>query len=116
MKKLYNYKGYNKKYYLKSRNEVLKRQKDFKDSRRELINRYKTSPCKDCGKQYNPWVMDFDHREPENKSFSISAGICNSLDRIKEEILKCDLLCANCHRERTHKRKILKAPMPIKVG
>lgn len=48
--------------------------------------------------------MDFDHRD--GKAFSISqAWRACSWDKVLAEIEKCDIACANCHRERTYKRK-----------
>jgi hypothetical protein len=75
---------------------------------RELINRSKTRPCFDCGIQYAPWVMQFDHRDPLNKNFTIGvSGFRRSPFSIKEEMEKCDVVCANCHAERTHKNRDL---------
>lgn len=54
--------------------------------------------CVDCG-QHHPATLHFHHLHAEDKEFNIghavSAGI--SLDRIKKEIEKCIVLCANCH-------------------
>jgi hypothetical protein len=52
--------------------------------------------------------MDFDHREGEEKLFAVSAGgnkVRLSQSQLLAEIAKCDVVCANCHRERTHRRK-----------
>ena len=70
---------------------------------REFINRSRMKPCTDCGMQYNPWVMEFDHRDPKTKSFDIT-GSHHGMKRIVEELQKCDVVCANCHAERTHKQ------------
>ena len=72
---------------------------------RRVIEQHKSKPCKDCGYSFPPYVMDFDHREPESKEFDISSAFQRkmSLERILDEIAKCDLVCANCHRIRTHK-------------
>jgi hypothetical protein len=54
-------------------------------------------------------VMDFDHREGEEKCFnlSIAAGQTRlSWAKMLAEIAKCDVVCANCHRERTHQRRL----------
>jgi hypothetical protein len=61
-------------------------------------------PCKDCENIYPYFVMDFDHRE--GKLFSVSQMVARklSLKRILEEIAKCDLVCANCHRLRSFSR------------
>ena len=54
-------------------------------------------PCIDCG-ETNPVVLDFDHRE--NKDRTIASLMGYSLSRLKKEINKCDVRCANCHRIR----------------
>jgi len=74
---------------------------------RQIIDEAKSNPCMDCGKIYPPYVMDFDHRPGEKKIATLSRlrYFSRSPDRIRQEIAKCDLVCANCHRERTHKRK-----------
>ncbi len=68
-----------------------------------LIFKEKDKPCMDCGIKYHPFVMDFNHRDPSSKAYLISAmgNRGSSLLKIKEEIDKCDLVCANCHRMRT---------------
>lgn len=47
--------------------------------------------------------MDFDHRDPAEKSFNISTAIPSGkgYERVLVEAAKCDIVCANCHRERT---------------
>jgi len=75
--------------------------KQFRTKKRELVNKAKDKPCMDCGVKYPYYVMDFDHKE--NKCFGISEAVNKniSLTKIKLEIEKCDLVCANCHRIRT---------------
>ena len=49
--------------------------------------------------------MDFDHREAKDKKFVISkSDSIGSLKKVKAEIAKCDVVCANCHRETTYGR------------
>jgi len=67
---------------------------------RDYINEVKKSPCVDCGKQYPPYVMQFDHRDPTQKLFNIGNNN-RTLALTMAEIAKCDLVCANCHAERT---------------
>jgi hypothetical protein len=73
---------------------------------RELIRQHKSKPCDDCGVQYPYYVMDFDHREGEHKEFILSNNQRTPPKAILLEIKKCDVVCANCHRERTHQRRI----------
>ena len=70
--------------------------------RKAMVNVLKVQPCTDCGVQYPGYVMDFDHRDPAAKSFTISTNLRKPWAVVLEEIAKCDLVCANCHRERTH--------------
>jgi hypothetical protein len=70
---------------------------------RDLVNKAKDKPCADCGVQYPYYVMQFDHLDRSQKSFTISTASRNgtTLARMVEEISKCDVVCANCHMERT---------------
>jgi hypothetical protein len=60
----------------------------------------------DCGKSYPYYVMDMDHRHGVHKKGVISLMVSNGADEtaLLEEVAKCDVVCANCHRERTHQR------------
>jgi hypothetical protein len=65
----------------------------------------KDNPCVDCGKSYPFYIMQFDH-VPERgpKLFSINKQTINSrlsVDDFKNERTKCDLVCSNCHDNRT---------------
>jgi hypothetical protein len=70
--------------------------------RRAAVNKMKEKPCADCGASHSFFVMDFDHRDPSTKEFTIS-GVQTRLawDKLVAEIAKCDVVCANCHRLRT---------------
>lgn len=69
--------------------------------KRNIINKIKNIPCKDCGKIYPYYVMDFDHRDKNDKINDISKMARSSLNNLMKEIAKCDIVCANCHRIRT---------------
>ena len=69
-------------------------------ARRSLIASYKDVPCADCGVKYPPYVMDFDHRG--DKVQGVAGMWSRSMEVLLAEIAKCDVVCANCHRERTH--------------
>jgi 5-methylcytosine-specific restriction endonuclease McrA len=56
--------------------------------------------CAVCGYDRHLGVLQFHHRHPKEKRFSLSeAGLARSLERAREEARKCVLLCANCHTE-----------------
>jgi hypothetical protein len=69
-------------------------------SERQYIQDYKKqNPCHFCGES-EPACLDFHHRDPKEKKFKLSDGAGRiSMNRVKEEIAKCILLCANCHRK-----------------
>ena len=67
--------------------------------------------CARCGYAKYKEVLEFHHRDPTQKKFSIAMkGHCRSWERVKAEIEKCDLLCANCHRENHVEEKLIKNP------
>lgn len=71
------------------------------------IDELKSKPCTDCGYSFPSCCMDFDHLDGTKKVDNISAMIGNrttSREKIYEEISKCELVCSNCHRIRTHQR------------
>lgn len=94
-----------RKYYLLNRELVLSKTKKYQNSRIELLNRIKTKPCMDCGVQYNPWIMQFDHRNPQEKEFTICENKCTNIKRLMAEVEKCDVVCSNCHANRTYQRR-----------
>jgi len=55
--------------------------------------------------------MDFDHRPGEVKVDSVTRLVMHPPSVLSAEIAKCDLICANCHRIRTRKRKLEKRDM-----
>lgn len=56
--------------------------------------------CVKCGYDRCVGALDFHHRDSKNKKFGLSErGMCHSWRNVLEEANKCDLLCANCHRE-----------------
>lgn len=64
------------------------------------------SPCVDCGVNYPYYVMDFDHVRGEKKlNLARMVSTTYSWEAIMEEVEKCEIVCSNCHRERTHTRK-----------
>lgn len=69
--------------------------------KKDWFNEYKlTLKCKECGENH-PAVLDFHHNNPNQKESEVSTMVYKnwSLNKIKEEINKCTVLCSNCHRK-----------------
>ena len=75
----------------------------IRDKKRNIIHQFKDKPCSDCGIKYPHYVMDLDHKNPKDKVRNISDFLRDgTLQELSKELLKCELVCSNCHRERTH--------------
>lgn len=74
--------------------------KKFRKKIRLKVVDYLGGKCSICG--YNKCIdaLHAHHMDMDKKKFGISArGYTNSWDKIKDEVDKCILLCANCHAE-----------------
>ncbi len=100
------------KYYAAHRQKVLDRMATYhkehptvaKEAKARCIaerRKLKDIPCMDCGNRYPSVCMDFDHRPGESKRGLVSKMIFR---KMFTEIMKCDVVCANCHRIRTAER------------
>ena len=68
-----------------------------------LLEYFKTHPCLDCGER-DPVVLEFDHLR--DKLFDISAALIQRRwSAVLTEMAKCEVVCANCHRRRTARRR-----------
>ena len=70
---------------------------------KDLIGEIKSNKgCAKCG-DTRSYVLDFHHIDPSTKVEKVSKIVSNhysaSNNEIKNEIDKCIVLCANCHRE-----------------
>lgn len=99
-------KAYRKQHYEANRERYIAKAAKWRNARlaenRIKVRHYlETHPCVDCGEE--DWVvLDFDHREMDDKEFSIAETLQFQFwDKIQAEIEKCDIRCANCHRRRT---------------
>ena len=86
----------NKLKHLATTNKIAHQKRDFLDNLKKI-------PCADCRKVFPPYVMDFDHRDKDCKQFNIAQMHRQGWEKIKIEVEKCDVVCANCHRARTYK-------------
>lgn len=98
-----------RKYYLANRQTMIDRAKDFKKNMVQELRSYiqelkSTTVCADCRNNYPYYVMQFDHVYGV-KQFNIAdTAKWTSKQRVLLEIEKCELVCANCHAERTYSR------------
>lgn len=70
-----------------------------------IVDDAKSVPCVDCGVQYPPYVMDLDHvRGTKFKNVAKMVGRY-SRQELLDEIAKCEVVCSNCHRQRTWDRR-----------
>jgi hypothetical protein len=88
-----------------SREAEYKRQ--ARDRNKDYVRKIKEkSPCSDCEKYYHYSQMDFDHVDGKKKhNIARYANSAVSIKTIKDEIAKCEVVCANCHRLRTWSRQ-----------
>lgn len=77
-------------------------------SRLDFIREYKLERgCADCGYKGHPAALEFDHLPQFEKKYTISqitARMAIPHEVVLEEIAKCEVVCANCHRVRTYAR------------
>lgn len=96
--------AYNRTYYEKGGKAKIKAANQARRERnREFVRQSKLGrPCLDCGGSFPFYVMEYDHiGDDKLDSVGSLANQCVSLERLQAEIAKCELVCANCHRERT---------------
>ena len=91
----------------KNKKDLYASQQRYRDRNHEAMWNYLLDKCcVDCDIN-DSRVLEFDHLPQYQKSFNISralAGSTRSWKSILEEINKCDIVCANCHRIRTQIR------------
>ncbi len=95
-----------KKWYAKHKethvaNARINRERAIAEARRFVWDYLSTHPCVHCGES-NPVVLEFDHiRGKKRMHVSEMVRRGHGLESIAEELAKCQVLCANCHRIKT---------------
>ena len=94
-------------YYLSHSSEMKGKIREAKRKRvhtlQDKIYEYlKTHPCIDCGEK-DIIVLEFDHLSDKVHSISDMIRRVSSIESVFEEIKKCEVRCANCHRRKTAK-------------
>jgi len=91
-------------HYYKNKESYIARAKKLREEMVMYVRQAKDVPCSDCNNRFPHYVMDFDHRDQLTKLNKISNMVSQgNWKKLKNEISKCDVVCANCHRERTAK-------------
>lgn len=88
------------------------REKSLKSAEEYILEYLLKNPCIDCGEP-DPIVLEFDHIDPSIKDGVISVLKRSSLSKVKKEIEKCEVRCANCHRRKTAKQFGWKNKLPL---
>lgn len=55
--------------------------------------------CRLCGYDRCVWALEFHHRDPSTKEFTLARCGAHSIEKLRAEVRKCVLLCSNCHAE-----------------
>ena len=98
-------KKYHREWYQKNKKTVRKRMNAQEAKRRQEVRRQlavylKKHPCVDCGEGRQA-TLDFDHVSGHTKASVANMIGKNTWKVIQKEIAKCEVRCANCHREKT---------------
>ena len=101
-------KAYGREHYLANRERYIE-QARLQTARlqlertRFLLDFFVTHPCSDCG-ETDPVVLEFDHLR--DKTLNIGAALSRrNWNAILDEMAKCEVVCANCHRRRIALRR-----------
>ena len=99
-------KQYRKEHYQKNKEKYIKKASSYtKDMIAWLQELKSTLYCEKCG-DARWWVLDFHHNDPSEKNEDISTLVRKgNKERVLNEIEKCSILCANCHRDIHHQQK-----------
>ncbi len=93
-----------KQYYEDNKEKINQKQKDKRIRNKEYTDKVKAKQGCACGEK-DPCCLDFHHINPKTKHKEVSTLVkgAYSIKMIQEEIDKCEVLCANCHREKHFK-------------
>ncbi len=91
--------NYQRSWHQRNRARRIAKVYERKERLWEFYNQLKaTLECAQCGENH-PATLQFHHRDPQKKDFNLSEAVREgySIERIKKEVAKCTVLCANCH-------------------
>lgn len=85
-----------------------------REHRRRIAQYLAAHPCVDCG-EADPIVLEFDHLRDKRMDVSRMESTGWRWAAIVEEIEKCEVRCANCHRRETHRRRTERKWLPAEA-
>jgi predicted HNH restriction endonuclease len=88
--------------YMKEKAHILypKQKERYREQKQRAID-FKGGACADCGGRFHPAAFDFHHVNGDGNELSTRRGwTALRWERVEAELLKCELLCSNCHRIR----------------
>jgi len=94
-------------YYLGEgqKEKTLARQRDRRGIAVKYIQELKqNTPCADCKESYPYWIMEFDHLRDKLFTIGTFKKTTCDLKKVIAEIEKCEVVCSNCHKNRTYNR------------
>ena len=91
---------YQKKYREENKEKIREERREHHNERRAHCREYLGGKCVKCGTTHN---LQFDHIKREGKKYTIASRIHQNFTILKEELDKCQLLCAPCHLDKTAK-------------
>jgi hypothetical protein len=99
-------KVYDAAYHARNRVHLVAQKRRRLDELVAWMRSLKDQPCVDCGGTFHPAAMTFDHLPGvEKRSYIATLARRTSIARMRSEIEKCELVCANCHAVRTFMRR-----------
>lgn len=92
---------YRRDWYHRNREQRRTKENLNSSNRRKALRAFiisQKTKCLRCPEDH-PACLDFHHRDPSTKEFTVCELTDYSLETVKAEIAKCDVLCSNCHRK-----------------
>lgn len=95
-----------REHYLNNKERYISKAKESSKRLRDEVSALKESkPCTDCKITFPSYIMTFDHLDSKTKVNDIATLVTtNNRKAVFDEIAKCELVCFNCHAQRTHNR------------
>jgi hypothetical protein len=93
-----------RRWYAANKAKVAAKKDRKRERLRDLVRTAKERPCADCDGSFPYYVMDFDHVADDKSALVSKLVNFGAVQRLLDEMDKCEVVCANCHRIRTWRR------------